>query len=208
MKTASRISREGLRASRGHMLTRSTPIHHLASHSHRPCGGPCRPAVPSIASPRSPRHPPVCIHFSGWNREPQKRCPLVWLVQAQGVECFVTPTGWKFFGNLMDADRCSICGEESFGTGQKPTYFALFLSFGTGQKPIESRHCLITIAMGRRERPCPGERRDLGGPGLAQYPGPQEFSQGARGSRTILRGKFQSPFPPLRRCWCRIPWCP
>ena len=34
-----------------------------------------------------------------------------------GVECFETPTGWKFFGNLMDADRLSICGEESFGTG-------------------------------------------------------------------------------------------
>lgn len=31
-----------------------------------------------------------------------------------------TPTGWKFFGNLMDADRCSICGEESFGTGEGP----------------------------------------------------------------------------------------
>lgn len=27
------------------------------------------------------------------------------------------PTGWKFFGNLMDAGRLSICGEESFGTG-------------------------------------------------------------------------------------------
>lgn len=27
------------------------------------------------------------------------------------------PTGWKFFGNLMDAGLCSICGEESFGTG-------------------------------------------------------------------------------------------
>ena len=27
------------------------------------------------------------------------------------------PTGWKFFGNLMDAGRCSLCGEESFGTG-------------------------------------------------------------------------------------------
>ena len=26
------------------------------------------------------------------------------------------PTGWKFFGNLMDSDQCSICGEESFGT--------------------------------------------------------------------------------------------
>ncbi|KRX05018.1 Carboxypeptidase-like, regulatory domain [Pseudocohnilembus persalinus] len=30
---------------------------------------------------------------------------------------FETPTGWKFFGNLMDADKISICGEESFGTG-------------------------------------------------------------------------------------------
>lgn len=30
---------------------------------------------------------------------------------------FEVPTGWKFFGNLMDAGKCSICGEESFGTG-------------------------------------------------------------------------------------------
>lgn len=28
-----------------------------------------------------------------------------------------TDAGWKFFGNLMDAGRLSICGEESFGTG-------------------------------------------------------------------------------------------
>lgn len=33
-----------------------------------------------------------------------------------GVECFETPTGWKFFGNLLDADRVTLCGEESFGT--------------------------------------------------------------------------------------------
>ena len=33
------------------------------------------------------------------------------------IECFEVPTGWKFFGNLMDAGRCSLCGEESFGTG-------------------------------------------------------------------------------------------
>jgi len=39
------------------------------------------------------------------------------VAKAKEVECFITPTGWKFFGNLMDADRCSICGEESFGTG-------------------------------------------------------------------------------------------
>jgi len=34
-----------------------------------------------------------------------------------GIDCYVTPTGWKFFGNLMDAGRAQICGEESFGTG-------------------------------------------------------------------------------------------
>ena len=33
-----------------------------------------------------------------------------------GIPCFETPTGWKFFGNLLDADRATICGEESFGT--------------------------------------------------------------------------------------------
>ncbi len=34
-----------------------------------------------------------------------------------GIDCFETPTGWKFFGNLLDADRITLCGEESFGTG-------------------------------------------------------------------------------------------
>lgn len=36
---------------------------------------------------------------------------------ALGIESFETPTGWKFFGNLLDAGRVTICGEESFGTG-------------------------------------------------------------------------------------------
>lgn len=36
---------------------------------------------------------------------------------AQGIECFETPTGWKFFGNLLDAGRVTLCGEESAGTG-------------------------------------------------------------------------------------------
>ncbi len=34
-----------------------------------------------------------------------------------GIEIFETPTGWKFFGNLLDAGKVSICGEESAGTG-------------------------------------------------------------------------------------------
>lgn len=35
----------------------------------------------------------------------------------QGFDAYETPTGWKFFCNLLDAERISICGEESFGTG-------------------------------------------------------------------------------------------
>ncbi len=34
-----------------------------------------------------------------------------------GVPCYETPTGWKFFGNLMDAGMVTLCGEESYGTG-------------------------------------------------------------------------------------------
>ena len=36
---------------------------------------------------------------------------------ALGLDCYETPTGWKFFGNLMDAGKVQICGEESYGTG-------------------------------------------------------------------------------------------
>ena len=34
-----------------------------------------------------------------------------------GISCYETPTGWKFFGNLLDANQATLCGEESFGTG-------------------------------------------------------------------------------------------
>ncbi len=39
------------------------------------------------------------------------------VARAIGIDCYVTPTGWKFFGSLLDADRIQLCGEESFGTG-------------------------------------------------------------------------------------------
>jgi phosphoglucomutase len=39
------------------------------------------------------------------------------VAQAQKIPCYETPTGWKFFGNLMDAGKVTMCGEESFGTG-------------------------------------------------------------------------------------------
>lgn len=39
------------------------------------------------------------------------------VAQSLGLPCFETPTGWKFFGNLLDAGMATICGEESAGTG-------------------------------------------------------------------------------------------
>ncbi len=39
------------------------------------------------------------------------------VAEGLGIACFETPTGWKFFGNLLDASRITLCGEESFGTG-------------------------------------------------------------------------------------------
>jgi len=38
------------------------------------------------------------------------------VARALNIPCYETPTGWKFFGNLMDAGKVTLCGEESFGT--------------------------------------------------------------------------------------------
>ena len=39
------------------------------------------------------------------------------VAEALGLPCYETPTGWKFFGNLLDVGMATICGEESAGTG-------------------------------------------------------------------------------------------
>ncbi|XP_042913424.1 phosphoglucomutase-1-like [Parasteatoda tepidariorum] len=39
------------------------------------------------------------------------------VAEVTGKKSYETPTGWKYFGNLMDAGLLSLCGEESFGTG-------------------------------------------------------------------------------------------
>ena len=39
------------------------------------------------------------------------------VAEALGLDCYETPTGWKFFGNLLDAKLITLCGEESFGSG-------------------------------------------------------------------------------------------
>jgi len=39
------------------------------------------------------------------------------VAEALGIDCYETPTGWKFFGNLLDTKKITLCGEESFGNG-------------------------------------------------------------------------------------------
>ncbi|MGK5072294.1 alpha-D-glucose phosphate-specific phosphoglucomutase [Janthinobacterium sp. ZB1P44] len=39
------------------------------------------------------------------------------VASALGIPCYETPTGWKFFGTLLDAGMATLCGEESYGTG-------------------------------------------------------------------------------------------
>lgn len=39
------------------------------------------------------------------------------VAKKMGIPAYETPTGWKFFGNLLDAGKVTLCGEESFGTG-------------------------------------------------------------------------------------------
>ncbi|MBZ0185020.1 MAG: alpha-D-glucose phosphate-specific phosphoglucomutase, partial [Candidatus Obscuribacterales bacterium] len=55
--------------------------------------------------------------LSGIARSMPTSCAVDLVAEYLGIPSYETPTGWKFFGNLMDADKVTLCGEESFGTG-------------------------------------------------------------------------------------------
>jgi phosphoglucomutase len=55
--------------------------------------------------------------IAGVARSMPTSCAVDRVAHSLGIPCFETPTGWKFFGNLLDAGRVTLCGEESAGTG-------------------------------------------------------------------------------------------
>ncbi len=55
--------------------------------------------------------------LAGVARSMPTSCAVDRVAAALGIACYETPTGWKFFGNLLDAGRVTLCGEESAGTG-------------------------------------------------------------------------------------------
>ena len=55
--------------------------------------------------------------LKGVARSMPTSCAVDRVAAAQGIPCYATPTGWKFFGTLLDAGLATLCGEESAGTG-------------------------------------------------------------------------------------------
>ena len=55
--------------------------------------------------------------LAGVARSMPTSCAVDRVAGKLGIKCFETPTGWKFFGNLLDAGLITLCGEESAGTG-------------------------------------------------------------------------------------------
>ena len=55
--------------------------------------------------------------LAGVARSMPTSCAVDRVAEDIGIGCFETPTGWKFFGNLLDSGGATLCGEESFGTG-------------------------------------------------------------------------------------------
>ena len=69
-----------------------------------------------------------------------------------GLKCYEVPTGWKFFGNLMDDGKLSVCGEESFGTGsdhvrEKDGMWAIlaWLSILAGRNESSKEGALVSV---------------------------------------------------------------
>jgi len=55
--------------------------------------------------------------LAGIARSMPTSCAADRVAEKLGIAAYETPTGWKFFGNLLDAGKATLCGEESFGTG-------------------------------------------------------------------------------------------
>ena len=71
----------------------------------------------AILAANAPLAPGYATGIAGIARSMPTSAAADRLAEALGVELHETPTGWKYFGNLLDAGRVTICGEESAGTG-------------------------------------------------------------------------------------------
>ena len=71
----------------------------------------------AILAANAPHAPAYASGLAGIARSMPTSAAADRVAEKLGIEMHETPTGWKFFGNLLDAGRVTICGEESSGTG-------------------------------------------------------------------------------------------
>ncbi|GAB4218557.1 MAG: alpha-D-glucose phosphate-specific phosphoglucomutase [Rhodoferax sp.] len=71
----------------------------------------------AILTAHATRFPGYRAGLAGVARSMPTSAAVDRVAQRLGLPCYETPTGWKFFGNLLDAGRVTLCGEESYGTG-------------------------------------------------------------------------------------------
>ncbi|MDX8404003.1 MAG: alpha-D-glucose phosphate-specific phosphoglucomutase, partial [Mariprofundaceae bacterium] len=71
----------------------------------------------AILAANAPLVPGYADGIAGVARSMPTSAAVDRVAERLGIDCYETPTGWKFFGNLMDAGKVTLCGEESFGTG-------------------------------------------------------------------------------------------
>lgn len=115
------------------------------------------------------------------------------MAKALKMQLYETPTGWKFFGNLMDAGKLSLCGEESFGTGRTSRHLVKQLQRAwTSGVPLTP-----PLRPTPRLGPHPGERRLVGSAGVVVHPGHQETERG-RDHEGALAEVWQELFHQVR----------
>jgi phosphoglucomutase len=71
----------------------------------------------AILTDHATRVPGYANGLAGVARSMPTSAAVDHVAERVGIPCYETPTGWKFFGNLLDAGAVTLCGEESFGTG-------------------------------------------------------------------------------------------
>lgn len=115
-----------------------------------------------------------------------------------GIPCFETPTGWKFFGTLLDAGKATLCGEESFGTGsdhvrEKDGLWAVLMWLNVLARRRESVADIVAAhwrEFGRNVY----SRHDYEGIETAAAEGLMEHLRGLRLAGTVLDGRTVSVF--------------
>jgi phosphoglucomutase len=71
----------------------------------------------AVMAAHATKVPGYAAGLKGIARSMPTSCAADAVAKALGIPSYETPTGWKFFGNLLDAERVTLCGEESYGTG-------------------------------------------------------------------------------------------